>query len=91
MPKKLFVLAGEVSGDIHAAGVVAQLLQAHSNVTVFGVGGAHLKKLGATLLYDTAQMSIKGIGEDDNQAGLFLSVIRELISAIESINLIADD
>uniref|UniRef100_Q3ATC7 Lipid-A-disaccharide synthase n=1 Tax=Chlorobium chlorochromatii (strain CaD3) TaxID=340177 RepID=Q3ATC7_CHLCH len=83
MPKKLFVLAGEVSGDIHAAGVVAQLLQAHSNVTVFGVGGAHLKKLGATLLYDTAQMSIMGIVEVVKHAGFLRRVIRELKAAIE--------
>jgi len=82
MPKKLFVLAGEVSGDMHAAGAVAALLKARPDVTVFGVGGPKLRALGAELLYDTAQMSIMGMVEVIKHAGFLRRVIRELKAAV---------
>lgn len=78
MPKKLFVLAGEVSGDLHAAGVVAELLKARPDVRVFGIGGEKLRALGAELFYDTRRMSIMGFLEVLKHAGFLQRVIREM-------------
>jgi lipid-A-disaccharide synthase len=80
--KKLFVLAGEVSGDLHAAGPVRELLAARPDTKVFGVGGRKLAKLGAELLYTTDQMSIMGFVEVLKQAAFLRKVIRELKAAI---------
>ncbi len=82
MSKKLFVLAGEVSGDMHAAGVVAELLKARPDVKVFGVGGQNLRALGAELLYDAEQMSIMGIVDVVKHIGFLWRVIRELKAAV---------
>ena len=82
MPKTLFVLAGEVSGDMHAAGVIAELLKARPEIKVFGIGGQKLKKLGANLLYDTAQMSIMGIVDVLKHAVFLHRVIRDLKEAV---------
>ncbi|MBV5302907.1 MAG: lipid-A-disaccharide synthase [Chlorobium sp.] len=82
MAKKLFVLAGEVSGDMHAAGAIAELLQARPDVKVFGVGGPKIRALGAELLYDTAQMSIMGMVEVIKHASFLRRVIRELKAAV---------
>jgi lipid-A-disaccharide synthase len=82
MPKKLFVLAGEVSGDLHAAGVIAELLKAKPDLRVFGIGGEKLRNLGAELLYDTGQMSIMGF-VDVLKHSLFLRrVFRDLKEAV---------
>jgi len=78
MPKKLFVLAGEVSGDMHAAGVVAGLLGRRSDVRVFGIGGERLRALGAELAYDTRQMSIMGFVDVLRHAGFLRKVIRDM-------------
>jgi len=83
MSKKLFVLAGEVSGDMHAAGVIAELLEARPDIGVFGIGGQKLRALGAELLYDTAQMSIMGIVDVLKHAGFLRRVIRDLKAAVE--------
>ncbi|MGC8773817.1 MAG: lipid-A-disaccharide synthase [Chlorobaculum sp.] len=80
--KKLFVLAGEVSGDLHAAGPVRELLAARPDTKVFGVGGRKLAELGAELLYSTDQMSIMGFVEVLKHASFLLKVIRELKAAI---------
>ncbi len=82
MPKKLFVLAGEPSGEMHAAGVVAELLKATPELGVFGIGGPKLRALGAELLYDTAQMSIMGFVDVLKHAGFLRRVIRELKRAV---------
>jgi lipid-A-disaccharide synthase len=82
MSKKLFVLAGEVSGDMHAAEVIAELLKARPELKVFGIGGQKLQALGAELLYDTAQMSIMGF-VDVLKHSLFLRrVFRDLKDAV---------
>ena len=82
MSKKLFVLAGEVSGDMHAAEVIAELLVASPELKVFGIGGQKLQALGAELLYDTAQMSIMGF-VDVLKHSLFLRrVFRDLKEAV---------
>lgn len=81
-PRKLFVLAGEVSGDLHAAGPVRELLAASADIKVFGVGGRNLAGLGAELLYTTDQMSIMGFVEVLRHAPFLRRVIRDLKKAI---------
>ena len=75
MPRKLFVLAGEVSGDMHAAGVVGELLRRKPDVRIFGIGGEQLRALGAELAYDTRQMSIMGFADVLRHAGFLRKVI----------------
>ncbi len=82
MPKKLFVLAGEVSGDMHAAGVIAELLKAKPDIRVFGIGGQKLQALGAELLYDTAQMSIMGFVDVLKHLFFLRRVFRDLKEAV---------
>jgi lipid-A-disaccharide synthase len=79
---KLFVLAGEVSGDLHAAGVIRTLLDARPDVRVFGVGGARLRELGVDLLYTTDQMSIMGFVEVVRHAAFLRKVIADLKRAV---------
>lgn len=80
--KKLFVLAGEVSGDMHAAGPVSEVLANAPETKVFGVGGRKLAELGADLLYTTDQMSIMGFVEVLRHASFLRRVIRDLKDAV---------
>ncbi|ABB24593.1 lipid-A-disaccharide synthase [Pelodictyon luteolum] len=82
MPKKLFVLAGEVSGDLHASGPVARLLEMAPRTEVFGVGGDRLRAQGARLLYDTRQMSIMGFVDVLLHARFLRRAIRDIKAAI---------
>ena len=80
--RRLFVLAGEVSGDLHAAGVIRTLLESRPDVKVFGVGGPRLRELGAELLYSTDQMSIMGFVEVLRHASFLRKVIADLKQAV---------
>jgi len=50
--KSLFVVAGEVSGDTHGAGVLAEVLARHPGVEVHGLGGPRLRALAGPGLDD---------------------------------------
>ncbi|MBN2038418.1 MAG: lipid-A-disaccharide synthase [Spirochaetes bacterium] len=61
--KKIFVMAGEASGDIHAGRLVSALKRLSSSLTFFGVGGEQLKKEGVELIYDYSDFVSMGFVE----------------------------
>ncbi len=58
--KKVFVITGEYSGDIHAGHVVEILKSTNPDIEVQGIGGDNLKNAGATLFCDHTKMSAFG-------------------------------
>jgi lipid-A-disaccharide synthase len=59
----ILVVAGEHSGDQHAAKVVAELLKAHPGLRIAAFGGPQLRVAGAQLLMDMTGFSAVGIVE----------------------------
>jgi lipid-A-disaccharide synthase len=60
--KKMMIVAGEVSGDHHAALMLAELKKM-APISSFGVGGDELKAQGMEILYHTKEMAFLGIAE----------------------------
>ena len=58
--KKVFVITGEYSGDIHAGKVVQNLRELNPDIEVQGIGGENLKNAGALLFCDHSKMSAFG-------------------------------
>lgn len=58
--KKVFVITGEYSGDIHAGRVVEILKPQNPDIEVRGIGGDNLKNAGAVLFCDHSKMSAFG-------------------------------
>ena len=59
--KKLFVITGEYSGDIHAANVVRELKALECDLQIEGIGGINLEKEGVKLFSTQEKMSAVGI------------------------------
>ena len=59
--KKLFVITGEYSGDIHASRVVSILREKHPDIIIEGIGGENLKASGVKLFSDQKKMGAVGI------------------------------
>lgn len=61
--KRIFIITGEHSGDIHASKVVKEIKKAcpDSDLIIEGIGGENLKKVGVTLFSDQKKMSAMGI------------------------------
>lgn len=58
--KKLFIITGEHSGDIHASKVVEELKKIYPDVIIEGIGGENLKNAGVKLFSDHKKMSVVG-------------------------------
>lgn len=59
---KIFLVAGEESGDIHAANMIRQLRKL-ADFSLYGTGGHRLKDLGQEQYFDISQMTIIGLNE----------------------------
>ena len=59
--KKVFIITGEHSGDIHASKVVEELKKINPDVEIEGIGGENLKNAGVKLFSDHKKMSAVGI------------------------------
>ena len=59
---KILVVAGEESADLHTAHVMKALRATHS-FELFGIGGLHLKDLGAELIASPQEMAAMGFTE----------------------------
>jgi len=58
--KRIFVITGEYSGDIHGGKVVSILKEQHPEISVEAIGGENLKNAGAKLYCDHSKMSAFG-------------------------------
>jgi lipid-A-disaccharide synthase len=73
----LLVVAGEHSGDEHAARLVAGLLRRRRGLRIAALGGPRLAAAGAQLLYDRTKVSVVGLGEVVRNQAYFRRIIAE--------------
>jgi len=62
-PKRVLLVAGEASGDLHGGALVQALRRELADVTVVGVGGDHLRSSGMEVLADVRTLSAAGLVE----------------------------
>lgn len=61
--REILVVAGEASGDRHAAGLMSEALALDPSLAFAGIGGPRLRAAGMEILYDAAEISVVGIAE----------------------------
>ncbi len=80
---KLAVVAGEASGDLHAAEVIRELKKLDPSLKTFGIGGDLLQKQGTQILYHAREMGIVGLFNVIRHLGMFRKIFNELLAKIE--------
>ena len=60
---RIFISAGEASGDLHAAALTRAILAQDPTAQVFGMGGAALREAGGEVLFDYKDYSVMGFVE----------------------------
>lgn len=81
--KKIMLVAGEVSGDLHGAHLVEAIQEIEPEIQFFGVGGEGLEKRGMKLLHHVHSLSVVGISEAFRKLRTALKILRELKKAME--------
>lgn len=61
--KKILIVAGEPSGDLHASNLVKDLQALNPNLRFFGIGGSLLKKAGVEIAFDISSLALVGLAE----------------------------
>ena len=67
-PRRILIVAGEASGDRHAAGLMKEAARLDPSLRFTGVGGAAMREAGLDSLFDAESIAVVG----------FLEVIRHL-------------
>ncbi len=63
MVKRVMIIAGEASGDLHGSGVVRELKKAQKGLDVYGVGGEHMRRAGMHLVFHINELGFMGFVE----------------------------
>jgi lipid-A-disaccharide synthase len=61
--KKVLIIAGEASGDLHGANLVREVRKQDPSVLFFGVGSRRMKDAGVQILADASEISVVGATE----------------------------
>ena len=62
-PLRVFIIAGEPSGDALGGDVMVGLKELCSNVTFQGIGGPNMQTQGLVSLFDMSELSVMGLAE----------------------------
>lgn len=83
MREVLFVV-GEASGDLHAGKVAEALRAADPALPIAAVGGGHLRRAGATILMDVAELAVMGFTEVLAHIPRHARLLRHLTARLQS-------
>ena len=61
--KRIMIVAGEASGDLHGANLAREILDLDPQVTLYGMGGESMASAGVEILQDIANLAVMGIVE----------------------------
>ena len=62
-PAEIILVAGEASGDLHAANLVKALCKLHTGVRCYGMGAGNMRAAGVEILVDSSRLAVVGITE----------------------------
>jgi lipid-A-disaccharide synthase len=61
--KRIMIVAGEASGDLHGANLVKEAKRLDPSLSFFGIGGPRMREAGVETLVDSSQMAVVGLIE----------------------------
>src|ERR1022692_4492139 len=76
-------IAGEASGDAHAAKLIEALRSRAPDITIFGAGGAKMQAEGMELLLDLTEHAVVGLVEVLKNYGKFRQIFWDLVEEAE--------
>lgn len=77
--KRVVIIAGEESGDVHASVLIRQLKATYPDIEISGIGGQHMQEAGAQIISDLARFGVTGL----TAVIRHLNVIRKAFIAIK--------
>jgi lipid-A-disaccharide synthase len=85
METKVLIVAGEASGDCHAANLVNHLKKSLPQARFYGLGGKNMKAAGVELSFDLTSLAVVGFVEILKHYSLFKKIFDGLITKTKEI------
>ena len=82
--QEIFIIAGEASGDMHAAGLCREILKKRPGITVTGVGGPAMEAAGVNLLFSSSRLAVVGVFEVLRHAAPIIQAFRSVIEWLKN-------
>lgn len=83
MAKTILIVAGEMSGDQHAAKVMAEVLRQEPHTNFWGLGGEQMLAVGMEQLYSVDRLSVTGFVEVIKHLSFFKEVMNRVVTRCE--------
>ena len=80
--KKIFIICGEQSGDMHSAALVADLKKIDDSIEFSGFGGRYLKEQNIKIFRDIGDLSVIGVFEVLKRLFFFIKLIKKTVRHI---------
>ncbi len=76
--KKIFIVAGEASGDLHAGNLIRAVKEYLPETDFYGMGGLEMQSAGTRLTHDLRKVSVIGLVEVLSRLPTILRALKEL-------------
>jgi len=81
---RVLLVAGEASGDLHGADLLAALRARMPEITVFGIGGERLRQAGMETVADAGDVATVGVTEVIGRLRALVRAYRRLVRALRA-------
>jgi lipid-A-disaccharide synthase len=81
-PRRVVIIAGEVSADLHGAHLVTAMRRLDPDITFCGIGGEKMAEAGVRLLLNASEMAVVGLTEVFGKLRTILNASRKIKSLI---------
>ncbi|MDP3142514.1 MAG: lipid-A-disaccharide synthase [Candidatus Omnitrophota bacterium] len=83
--KKIIIVAGEASGDLHASHLVTDIKNILPDTKFYGLGGSKMRAAGVELFYDLTTLSVVGFFEVLKHLKTIRKIFHELLKKVDEI------
>jgi len=83
--KHIVIIAGETSGDMHAAHLVKEIKRLDPSITFSGLGGSKMRDSGVEIYEDLTKLAVVGFWEVLKHYGQFKKIFKFILDKIHTI------
>ncbi len=84
MTRKIYVIAGEASGDLHGSHLIKEMrAQADGPLEIYGVGGDKIRETGALEFFDLAHFHVTGITDAIKHFPKYANAEKVILSRVQ--------
>ncbi len=86
LAKNILIVAGDISGDLHASSLIAELKKLDPEIKVTAIGGPLMEKQADTFLFNLAAQGASGFVEPLKKMPLWMNLMKQIRQYMETQN-----